>query len=236
MVSSSFGIASLPRGRLLAEMSLWSADLARMAEDMKRIDPYTDIYHLDAADGHFSPAFLLFPDLVAAIRRNTTRPLHVHLMVEDAILLDQVKQFAEAGASIISVHAENANADEALALIGSLGLVPGIVLQLHTPAGAAKIYLERIGVLTFLGTRIGVKGQSLDSSATARLREARIMIDGKGPKHRILLAADGGIRENTVPDLYASGADTVVMGSLALNAPDLAARMAWVRAHAGRAQ
>ncbi|MFN0192364.1 MAG: ribulose-phosphate 3-epimerase [Aestuariivirga sp.] len=234
MISSSFGVASLPQGRLLAEMSLWSADLTRMADDMKRIDPYTDIYHLDAADGHFSPAFLLFPDLVAAIRKSTAKPLHVHLMVEDAILLDQVKQFAEAGASIISVHAENANADEALALIGSLGLVPGIVLQLHTPAGAAKIYLDRIGILTFLGTRIGVKGQSLDSSATARLREARIMIDGA--KHRILLAADGGIRENTVPDLYASGADTVVMGSLAFNAPDLAARMAWVRAHAGRAQ
>jgi ribulose-phosphate 3-epimerase len=234
MTASNFGIASLPRGRLLAEMSLWSADLARMADDMARVDPYTDIYHLDAADGHFSPAFLLFPDLVAAIRKNTAKPLHVHLMVQDAILIDQVKQFAEAGASIISVHAENANADEALALIASLGLVPGIVLQPHTPVSAAKAYLDRIGLLTFLGTRIGVKGQSLDSNATTRLREVRAMIDGA--KHQVLLAADGGIRENTVPDLYASGADTVVMGSLAFNAPDLAARMAWIHAHAGRTQ
>ena len=225
-------IAALPRTRLMAEMSLWSADLGRMTDDMARIDPYTDIYHLDVADGHFSPALLLFPDLVAVIRKNTSKPVHVHLMVADAILEDQIRQFAEVGADLISLHLENSNADAGLALIGSLGKASGMVLQLHSPVAAAKPFLNRISMLTLLGTRIGVKGQGLDEHAVPRLQEARQMIAASGQDHRIILAADGGIREHTVPQLHGAGAETVVMGSLAFNAPDLEARMAWVQSHA----
>jgi ribulose-phosphate 3-epimerase len=222
-------IDHLPKNRLMAEMSLWSADLCRMADDMARIDPYTDIYHLDAADGHFSPAFLLFPDLAAAIRKQTKKPVHVHLMVTDSVLLDQVEQFADSGADIISVHAENANATTALENIRKRGLTAGLVLQLHTPVATAKKYMSHISILTFLGTRIGIKGQGLDETAESRLREARQLIDAQ-KSHRIILAADGGIREHTVPGLRAASADTVVMGSLAFNAPDLEARMAWLKA------
>jgi ribulose-phosphate 3-epimerase len=221
---------ALPSNRLLAEMSLWSADLCRMADDIARVDPFTDIYHLDVSDGHFSPALLLFPDLVGAIRRTTAKPLHVHLMVADGILVDQIRQFAEAGADAISVHAENRNAPEALDLIRGLGVEPGIVLQLHTPIAEAAPYLDRIRILTLLGTRIGVKGQGLDTSAEPRLRKARALIAGADIGHRVLLAADGGIREHTVPGLRRSGAETIVMGSLAFNAPDVAARMEWVHA------
>ena len=108
MTPPSDWLEALPRDRLLAEMSLWSADLGRMADEIARSERFTDIYHLDAADGHFSPDLLLFPDLVRMVRKATARPLHVHLMVADAILLDQVRGFAEAGADAISVHAENA--------------------------------------------------------------------------------------------------------------------------------
>ena len=102
-------VDALPRDRLIAEMSVWSADLGRIADDVARLDPFTDVYHLDAADGHFSPAFLLFPDLVAAVRKSTAKPLHVHLMVEDTILLEQIRQFADVGADIVSVHVEKSN-------------------------------------------------------------------------------------------------------------------------------
>src|SRR3954447_23012772 len=112
-------------------MSLWSADLGRLADDISRVEPLTDIFHIDVADGHFSPALLFFPDLVAVARRATAKPLHVHLMVEDAILQSQIGQFADAGADLISVHAENANAAEALETIALKGLEAGIVLQLH---------------------------------------------------------------------------------------------------------
>ena len=92
----------------MAEMSLWSADLGRLADDIRRVEAFTDIFHIDVADGHFSPALLFFPDLVAVARRATAKPLHVHLMVADAVLTSQVEQFADAGADLISVHAENA--------------------------------------------------------------------------------------------------------------------------------
>lgn len=219
---------ALPKDRLLAEFSLWSADLARVADDIARVDEHVDIYHVDVADGHFSPALLYFPDLLAAVRKLTKKPLHVHLMVDDRILLAQIEQFAEAGADLISIHAENDNVGAGLDLIHSLGLPAGVVLQLGTPVEAAEDLLPRISLLTLLGTRIGVKGQGLDPEAPGRIAAARRLVAASGFPVRV--AADGGIREHTVPQLRAHGAETIVMGSLAFGAPDLAARIGWVHA------
>jgi ribulose-phosphate 3-epimerase len=219
-------LADLPRSRLLAEFSMWSADLIHLAGDLKRIEGHADVLHIDVADGHFAPSLLFFPDLVARMRKASTLPIHVHLMVADAVLHDQVDQFAEAGADLISVHAENESAGEALALIRDRGIASGVVLRVETPVAASLPFLDRVDFLTLLGTAIGVKGQGLDPSAPDRLREARRSIAETG--RRIVLAADGGIRDNTVPLLRAAGAETVVMGSLAFSAEDMAARMRWL--------
>ncbi len=220
-------LAELPRNRLIAEYSMWSADLIRLADDLARIDGHADILHVDVADGHFAPALLFFPDLVARLRGATDLPIHVHLMVADAVLVEQAAQFADAGADLISIHAENAAAaDEALALIQSRNIVAGVVLRVETEVGACQPFLDRVDFLTLLGTAIGVKGQGLDPAAGDRLRQAASLIAASG--RRIMLAADGGIRENTVPLLRAAGAETVVMGSLAFGAEDLAARMQWL--------
>jgi ribulose-phosphate 3-epimerase len=220
-------IDRLPQNRLIAEYSMWSADLIRLAGDLDRITPHADILHLDVADGVFAPAFLFFPDLVARIRAATVAPIHVHLMVADAVLLPQIAQFAEAGADLISLHVENAAvAAGALDLIGGLGLKAGMVLRVETPVASVLPWLGRLDMLTLLGTAIGVKGQGLDPSATARLTEAAGLIKAAG--RRIVLAADGGIRDTTVPLMRAAGAETVVLGSLAFGAADLAARMRWL--------
>jgi ribulose-phosphate 3-epimerase len=219
----------LPRKRLLAEYSMWSADLIRLADDLARITPFADILHVDVADGHFAPALLFFPDLVARLRDQTALPIHVHLMVSDAVLLSQIDQFAEAGADLISLHVENAVvADLALNRIAVHGLKAGMVLRVETPVTQAALWLRRLDMLTLLGTAIGLKGQSLDPNATDRLRQAATMIVAAG--RRIVLAADGGIREATVPMLREAGAETVVMGSLAFGAPDLAERTRWLHA------
>jgi ribulose-phosphate 3-epimerase len=220
-------IDRLPRNRLIAEYSMWSADLIRLAEDLDRIAPHADILHVDVADGVFAPSFLFFPDLVARIRAATAIPIHVHLMVADAVLLSQVTQFAEAGADLISLHVENAAvADGALDLIEGLGVKAGMVLRVETPVATVRPWLGRLDFLTLLGTAIGVKGQGLDPSATARLTEAAGLIAAEG--RRIVLAADGGIRDTTVPLLRAAGAETVVLGSLAFGAADLGERMRWL--------
>jgi ribulose-phosphate 3-epimerase len=216
----------LPKDRLMAEISLWSADLGRLEDDTKRIEPFTDIFHIDVADGHFSKAMLFFPDLVARLRKVTVKPLHVHLMVSDQVLLDQAQQFAEAGADLISVQAENTNAMEALSQIRKAGLKAGVVLQLHTEVAQAAKFIPHIDMLTLLGTLMGIKGVGLDEKAPSRLTQARALV--AHADRRIIVAADGGIRENTVPSLRAGGAETIVMGSLAFGAPDLTARMAWV--------
>jgi ribulose-phosphate 3-epimerase len=217
----------LPSHRLMAEMSLWSADLGRLEADLLRVEAGTDLFHIDVADGHFAPALLFFPDLVARLRKATAKPFHVHLMNADAILDGQIAQFAEAGADLISVHVENANVGAALAAIRAAGVKAGLVLKVETPVATLAPWLDDIDFATLLGTRIGVKGQGLAEEAPARLREARGMIHTRG--RRIVLAADGGIREATVPVLRAAGAETVVMGSLAFGAPDFAARIAWLR-------
>lgn len=230
MVPANDWFERLPRTRLLAEVSLWSADLGRIADEIARIDDHVDLYHLDVADGHFAPALLLFPDLVAACRKMTDKPFHVHLMIADTILPEQLRQFAEAGADLLSIHAEHRNVDRALDLIAALDLRAGIVLQVDTPVATAAPWLDRIAFLTLLGTRIGIKGQELDPGAGVRMTEAAAMIAAAGRSESIVLAADGGIRDHTVAGLHRSGAGSVVLGSLAFGAPDLAARMSWVRA------
>ncbi len=218
----------LPQDRLIAEFSMWSADLLNLERDLERIEPFADMLHIDVADGHFAPALLYFPDLVAGLRARTALPIHIHLMVKDAILPEQIDQFAEAGADLISLHVENAEgAEAAIDRIKGLGLHAGMVLRLETEVARVQPFLQRLDMLTLLGTAIGVKGQGLSPLAPERLGQAAGMIAATG--RRIVLAADGGIRETTVPQLRAAGAETVVLGSLAFGAPDLAARMAWLQ-------
>jgi ribulose-phosphate 3-epimerase len=221
-------IDALPTNRLIGEFSVWSADIANLSAELKRIAGHAEVLHVDVADGHFAPALLFFPDLVAALKRTSDIPIHVHLMVTDSILLPQIEQFAEAGAALISVHAENVLALRALDLLDWLGLPAGMVLQTETPVEVLTPLLPRLRFVTLLGTAIGVKGAGLDERACVRLREAKRLIQAAGLPHRVVLAADGGIREHTVPLLRQAGAESVVLGSLAFGAPDLGERMAWL--------
>ena len=103
-----------------------------------------------------------------------------------------------------------------------------MVLRLETPVAAIAPFLEHVAFVTLLGTAIGVKGQGLSEHACDRLAEARAILKGAGREQDIILAADGGIRHETVPRLRAAGAETVVLGSLAFGDKDLPGRVAWL--------
>lgn len=222
---------ALPRKRLMGEFSLWSADLANLERDMARVEDKVDLYHVDVADGRFAPSFLFFPDQVARIRKLTAKPIHIHLMVESDILESQIAQFAEAGADLISIHPEgHSDVAGALEQIKVLGCRAGVVLRLETPVERLQYIVDQVSFITLLGTAIGVKGQGLSELAGGRLKSARAIMQAADREHAIVLAADGGIRENTVPLLRAAGAETVVLGSLAFGDPDFSARMAWLHA------
>lgn len=167
---------NLPTHRLIAEFSMWSADLVRLSDDAEKIAPYADLLHIDVADGHFAPALLFFPDLVARLRQVSSVPIHIHLMIADHVLLSQIDQFAEAGADLISIHCENANAALALDHIKKSGMKAGMVLKVDTPVTSVKTFLPQLDFVTLLGTAIGVKGQGLDPSAPSRLSDTKALI------------------------------------------------------------
>ncbi len=219
----------LPKDRLIAEFSIWSADLLRMDGDLERIRPYADLLHVDVADGHFAPSLLLFPDLVARVRAASDIPMHVHLMVSDSILASQIDQFADTGADVITVHCECAGvASGALDHIKRRGALAGLALRVETPVSELAPHIGQVHFLTLLGTAIGVKGQSLHELALVRLKETREVVRHVAPERRVIVVADGGIRHETVPLLRVAGAQAVVLGSLAFGDADLAARMAWL--------
>lgn len=222
-------IDRLPTDHLITEFSMWSSDLLRIADEVARIEPYANVIHVDASDGVFADTLLLFPEIVARIRSITEKPIHVHLMVGEPALINQINQFAAAGADAISIHAENTLlTDSGIARINELGLVAGVVLKVDTPVAKLIRHLPRVQLVTLFGAGIGER-EGISQSATQRLEEARKYIAGVPSDHRIVLVADGAIREDTVPLLRKAGAEAIVAGKLVFDAPDLAKRMEWLK-------
>jgi len=222
------GWCGLPDDRLLVDVSLWSADLANLESAVRRLSPWADSFHLDAADGHFVPNLLFFPDLIRALRPHTSLPLHVHLMAERPSAL--AGEFLEAGADLLTVHVENGEREAGAAIEQALrhGRGAGVALRLETPVRAVLPYLESVELVILLGTEIGVKGCDLAPAACERLREARALLRERA-RRGVRLVADGAIRSHTVPRLRAAGADAVVPGSLVFESRDFESTFALLR-------
>ena len=216
-----------PTDRLMAEASLWSADFTRFREEILRVDPFADLYHIDVADDHFVPGLLFFPDLVASLRPLTKKAFHVHLMADNPLGL--IDEFAGAGANLITVQAElGPLAPTALQKIHTLGLGAGLALGLDVPVELVLPYLEMLDIVVLMGTPLGVKGAEPSHLSYARMRAMQSMLQKQGFSEQVKIEADGGIREHTVPTLRASGADLIVMGSLAFKSRDLDETFTWV--------
>jgi ribulose-phosphate 3-epimerase len=191
--------------------SLWSADLANLAAEMKRVEPYSERFHLDVADGHYVPTLLFFPDLVKALRPHTKVPFEVHLMTANP--LAWIEPFAEAGADGF-IFCFDAAGDPGAVLreVRARGKRTGVSLLLTEPLDLLDPYWEDLDVVTIVGTAMGIKGASMDPSVPGKVRQARALIRERGLKAEV--EADGGIRRETVPLLHAAGADWIVPGSL----------------------
>lgn len=213
-----------PLNPLRLDISLWSADLANLESDIRRLEPVADSFHLDACDGHYAPTLLFFPDLVARIRQLTTKPLHLHLMATRP--MDLLPAFLDAGVDSVTIPVElGKRVWQVLEHVRGRSKQTGISLELDTHIDLAKPYITRIDTVVMMGTAMGVKGCGLDERACHRITAMRTLLDG-GP---VRLTADGGIREESVPLLRAAGADAIVPGSLICNAADPAATAAWLR-------
>lgn len=207
---------------LLLDVSLWSADLANLESEVRRLEPFADSFHFDAADGHFVPSLLFFPDLIARLRGLTRRPFHLHLMATRP--MDLLDAFLDAGVDRVTVPVETGKrVRQVIDRVNERGKKAGLSLDLETPVMDVKDYLPRIDTVLIMGTPMGVKGLGLDPRACNRI-EAVKRLGG-----RVKVFADGGIREETAPLLRAAGADGIVPGSLVCNAPDIAARVQWLK-------
>ncbi|WP_431895583.1 ribulose-phosphate 3-epimerase [Micromonospora haikouensis] len=216
---------TLPADRLLLDVSLWSADLSALGAEAARVSPYADLLHIDASDTVFVPQPLFFPDLVSAVRAHTSLPLHVHLMAHQPAQLAQA--FVDAGADLITVHAEAREATDAIEVIRAAGRAAGVALTLDTPPNEVADMLTAADAVVLIGTPLGTKGTSMDPAAVARIADTRHLLHAAG--RRVPIFADGGIRRDTVAPLADAGATGVVPGSLLWSSGDLAQTAAWIR-------
>jgi len=196
---------------LKCSTSLWSADLTNLAAEIKRVEPYSERFHLDVADGHYVKNMLFFPDLVAQLRKHTRLPFEVHLMVTEP--LGWIDPFIEAGADVIIFCFDSTkNPGEILSAIKARGKHAGVSLLITESVELLAPYWDDVDIVTIVGTAMGIKGASIDATVPGKIRCAREIINQRGLN--VEIEADGGIRRETVPWLHAAGADYIVPGSL----------------------
>jgi ribulose-phosphate 3-epimerase len=196
---------------LKCSTSLWSADLTDLAGEIRRVDDFTERYHLDVADGHYVPTLLFFPDLVRALRKRTSKPFEVHLMTRDP--LQWIAPFVEAGADgIILCHDSMRDRVGTIHRARALARFVGISLLVTERPSFLDHFWTSIDQVTIMGTPMGTKGTSMDPSIPGKIREARTAIERAGAK--VEIQVDGGIRRDTVPLIHHAGAAWIVPGSL----------------------
>ena len=191
--------------------SILSADFSRLGEEIVAVtNAGADWIHVDVMDGHFVPNITIGPDVVKAIRSATSLPFDVHLMI--APVNPYVPAFADAGADIITAHAEaGPHLHRTIQLIKSLGKKAGISLNPSTPAAVINHVLDDIDLVLVMTVNPGFGGQSFLSGQLDKIRTLRQMIDASG--RPVDLEVDGGINEQTARQAIDAGADVLVAGT-----------------------
>ena len=191
--------------------SILSADFARLGQEVGDvIGAGADWIHFDVMDNHYVPNLSFGPMVCQALRKHSTVPIDVHLMVQPVDAL--ATAFAQAGADLISFHPDaSGHVDRTLQLIKAEGCQAGLVFNPATPLDVLEWVIDRVDLILIMSVNPGFGGQGFIDSALRKIERARRLIDSTG--RDIRLEVDGGIKVDNIRRVADAGADTFVAGS-----------------------
>ena len=198
--------------------SILAADFGNIERECSLIDKSdADWFHLDVMDGIFVPNISFGMPVVKAIRKMTSKPLDVHLMITQPERY--IEKFIDIGSDIISFHIEATNKmEENISIIKSKNVKVGIAINPDTPIGDLKDIISKIDLVCLMGVHPGFAGQKFIENTFDRLKQLKALIEDSNSK--ALIEVDGGVNENNHMDLKSLGADVLVAGSYIFNSED----------------
>lgn len=202
----------------LISPSLLSADFAKLADAAQLMEKAgADWLHIDVMDGHFVPNITIGPVVVKSLKKHTSVPMDVHLMITDP--LKYAEPFAKAGSWGLTFHVEAVQDPSAIIKeFVRLGVKPGISLKPKTPASAVLPYLKDLNVVLVMSVEPGFGGQAFMPDIIPKIREISAYI--KANKLTCKVEVDGGIDAVTGKQCVDAGADVLVAGNSIFNSPD----------------
>ena len=203
---------------MLVAPSILSADFGHLAEDVKAIcEGGCDLVHIDVMDGHFVPNLTIGPVVVSAVAKVATKPLDIHLMVENNTFF--VNLFAPLKPAYISFHIEEEKHPHRLVqYIRSLGIRPALVLNPHTPPESIEFLLADVDMVLLMSVNPGFGGQKFIDSVIERSKRLKALINKHNPA--CLIEVDGGVNDVNISELKEAGVDVVVAGSFVFGHKD----------------
>ncbi len=191
--------------------SILACDFSRLADEIQAVESGgADWIHVDVMDGHFVPNITIGPVITAGARKATDLPLDVHLMIEQPDRY--LEAFVNAGADWLTVHAEACtHLHRTVQRIRELGARPGVAINPATPLASVTDVVPYIDLLLVLSVNPGFGGQSYITTSTAKVQNARALLDEMGSGAE--LEVDGGVDPGNVGEIQAAGATVVVAGS-----------------------
>jgi ribulose-phosphate 3-epimerase len=207
--------------------SVLAADLERLAEQVREVEAGgADWIHVDVMDGHFVPNLTFGAGIIAALRRVTTLPLDVHLMVERPEAY--IQPFADAGASLFTFHAEaTVHVQRQLDAVRDCGMQAGLALNPGVPLSLIEEVVDDLDLLLIMSVNPGFGAQEYLPASTDKIARTRRLLRERGSS--AYLEVDGGISRETIATACGAGADTFVAGSAIFSADDPAQEVGVLR-------